>query len=208
MAAGRGGGIGPACSGGLPEAAPAGAPLHGRATARSYFAGDGPGQRGLYEDDRLRAGELEGPRPFLRHFGANDAAGFGGVCALTPVSETGSGSEKDIARRRCHCISTTRTGSRRTRRCSTGPCSGISPAGSSRGTAVFRRIERGRNRRGAARLCHHRHARLATGQGLVGARTEKARFECRRNDRNELNNSITKRGSAIRGSAPRFSLKR
>ena len=105
MAAGRRGGIGPACSGGLPEAAPAGAPPHGRATAGPYSASDRPGQRGLYEADRLRASELEGPRSFLRHFGANDAAGFGGICARTPVSETGSGSEKDIARRRCHCIS-------------------------------------------------------------------------------------------------------
>src|SRR5437899_3107405 len=194
MAAGRRGGIGPACSGGLPEAAPAGAPLHGRATARSYFAGDGPDQRGLYEADRLRAGQLEGPRPFLRHFGSNEAAGFGGVCAFTPVSETGSGSEKDIARRRGHRISPTRTGSRRARRCYPGARSGVSPAGAGRGTAVFRRIERGRNRRGVARVCYHRHARLAIGKGLVGSRTEKTRFECARNDQNELSSSTTPRG--------------
>ena len=47
-------------------------------------------------------------------------------------------------------------------------------------------------------------ARLATSKGLVGSRTEETRIECPRNGPNKLSDSITKRESATRGSAPRF----
>src|SRR6266566_557760 len=157
-----------------------------RRLARHHMAGQRPGHTlqatALVNEAYMRLIDCE-------QVNWKDRAHFFAICARTPVSETGSGSEKDIARRRCDCLSTTRTGSRRTRRCSTGPCSGISPAGASRGTAVFRGIERGRNRRGTARVGHHGHARLAIGQGLVGSRTEKARFQCPRNDRNKLSSS-------------------
>src|SRR5262249_51743488 len=53
----------------------------------------------------------------------------------------------------------------------------------------------------------HRDTRLATGEGLVGSRTEETRIECRWNGRNRLSSSITRRESAIRMSAPRFSSK-
>src|SRR5262245_41382961 len=152
----------------------------------------------------MRKGQLEGPRPFFRHLGTNDEAGFGGICALTAVPEAGRGSEKDIARCRGHRISPARPGHGGTRRSAPGARNRISTAGASRRIEVFRRTQRGRNRRSIAGVCRHGDARLATRQGLVGARIEETRIECPRNGPNKLSDFITTRESVTRGSAPRF----
>src|SRR6516162_7014784 len=82
------GGIGTTGSRRLPEFAPDCASLHGGTEAGAHSPSDRFGQRGLCEANRLPAGQLEGPSPFLRALCPNDAPSFGGVCALAPIPET------------------------------------------------------------------------------------------------------------------------
>src|SRR5262245_20410185 len=53
--------------------APDGPSLHAARKTRSHSANFGSGQRGLPTSDRLPAGRLAEPRPFLRDRGADDA---------------------------------------------------------------------------------------------------------------------------------------